>query len=184
MHLHFIRKIIGFYAIATIGLMTSACGEPPLPEHPVRVAPKVSLRLPQTPDLNPPKVPDKYPDGAWSINGLLSADKKLVVHDALTIHGFVAQLHPCPPAEPVCKPAPFVQLTDRKDGLGRRLLVGGERDLDARHLVVGGEVSLTGHFVMSSQDGLYFAPDGMLLLSPLVALDPDAQAQPADAGSR
>lgn len=184
MQLYFIRKIMECQVLVATALAMTACSEPPPPPHPTRVAPKVNVRLPPTPDLNPPQVPNKYPDGAWSISGLLAADKKLVVHDELIVRGYVAQLHPCPPAEPVCKPAPFVQLTDRKDGLGRRLLVGGERDLEARHLTVGGEASLSGHFVMSSQDGLYFAPDGMLLLAPLVALDPDAQSPPADAGSR
>ena len=102
--------------------------------------------------------------------------------DTLQLRGTVASLHPCPLTEKVCRPAPYVELSDNKTGQGRRLLVAGERDLDARHFSVGTEVTVTGRFATASADGMYFAPDGLILLDPLTPpADADATAAKPDA---
>ena len=170
-------------------LVSAACQSPPQPaERPKRVATAGTANLPSTPNLNPPQAPDRYPDGAWSVRGLLSADKAKLATLApvshapasLQVRGTVATLHACPLTEKVCKPAPYLELSDNKTGQGRRLLVAGERDLDARHLSVGSEVTLAGHFATASADGMYFAPDGLILLDPLPTPDADATtAKPA-----
>ena len=171
--------------------MISACQSPPQTvERPKRVPTAGTATLPPTPNLNPPQAPERYPDGAWSVHGLLSADKaKLAAIDpvsqapaSLQLRGTVASLHPCPLTEKVCRPAPYVELSDNKTGQGRRLLVAGERDLDARHFSVGTEVTVTGRFATASADGMYFAPDGLILLDPLTPpADADATAAKPDA---
>ncbi len=173
--------------MSAAALLTTACQSPPPPvERPKRVPTAGNAVLPPTPNLNPPQAPERYPDGAWSVRGLLAADKTaLAAIDpasqmpvSLQLHGTVASLHACPLTEKVCRPAPYLELTDNKSGQGRRLLVAGERDLEARHFSVGTEVTVTGHFATASADGTYFAPDGLILLDPLPP-PPDADATSA-----
>ena len=182
------RVLLVMSALATV---TAACQSPPQQvERPKRVPTAGQANLPATPNLNPPQAPDRYPDGAWSVHGLLSADKAKLTAPAnpadpanpgpasLQVRGSIASLHPCALTEKVCRPAPYLELSDNKSGQGRRLLVGGERDLEARRLAVGTEVTLSGHFATSSADGTYFAPDGLILLDPLPP-PPDADAKTA-----
>lgn len=153
--------------IATLLLLAlPACKGQDVPEHPPRVPPPGHAELPPVPDLNPVQAPARYPDGAFSIRGLQTTDKATLPPE-VQVRGTVALLHPCPLTEKICKPAPFLYLTDAKTGQGKRLLVGGERDLDARGWKQGQEVTLTGRFAMGSEDGTWFAPQGMLLLAPL-----------------
>ncbi len=176
------------FVLSVAALLTSACQSPPQTvERPKRVPTPGTATLPPVPNLNPPQAPERYPDGAWSVRGLVAADKaKLAVLDPVTqaptslqLRGTVASLHPCPLTEKVCRPAPYLELSDNKTGQGRRLLVAGERDLDARHFSVGTEVTVTGHFATASADGTYFAPDGLLLLDPLPPpADADASSKP------
>ncbi len=144
-----------------------ACGVQAPPEHAKRTPKPGKADLPAVPELDPQRPPVKYPeDGAYSVSGLLTSDKKSVPEE-LWVRGYVASISVCPVTEKLCKPAPHLWLSDQADGLGRRLLVGGERDLEARHLLVGQRVSLKGRFGQSSADGVYFSPTGMLLLAPL-----------------
>jgi hypothetical protein len=154
--------------------LVPACKSEVAPEHPARIAPPGHAELPPVPDLDPFQPPDRYPDGALSVHGLQTAAKGTLPPE-VQVRGTVAVLHPCPLTEKICKPAPFLYLTDAKTGQGKRLLVGGERDLDARGWKQGQQVTLTGRFAMGSEDGTWFAPQGMLLLSPLPPpVDPNA----------
>jgi hypothetical protein len=163
--------------IACLGaVLLPACKSEVAIEHPARVVPPGHAELPAVPDLSPVQSPERYPDGAFSIRGLQAADKKTLAPE-VQLRGTVATLHPCPLVEKICKPAPFLYLTDAKTGQGKRLLVGGERDLEARGWKQGQEVTLTGQFAMGSEDGTWFAPQGMLLLSPLPP-PADANATP------
>ena len=161
-------------------LLAAACNAPAKSvERPKRVPTPGQANLPPTPALNPPQAPERYPDGAWSVRGLLTADRAALTKPdpattpggdpqpkILQIRGIVATLHPCPLTEKVCRPAPYLELSDNKSGQGRRLLVGGERDLESRHWTVGAEVTVAGRFATASPDGTYFAPDGLVLLEP------------------
>lgn len=153
--------------VATVPVGLASCGVQSAPEHAKRVPKPGKADLPATPDLDPPQPPVQYPeDRAYSVSGLLTVDKKTVAEE-IWVRGYVASISVCPLSEKLCKPAPHLWLSDQADGLGRRLLVGGERDLEARHLLVGQRVSLKGRFAQSSADGVYFSPTGMLLLTPL-----------------
>lgn len=171
-----LRRTAGVALTALLVATSASCGVQAAPEHAKRVPKPGKAELPATPDLDPPQPPVQYPeDRAYSVAGLLGADKKSLA-DELWVRGYVASLSVCPLSEKLCKPAPHLWLSDQADGLGRRLLVGGERDLEARHLLVGQRVSLKGRFAQSSPDGVYFSPTGMLLLTPL---EPPPQAAPA-----
>lgn len=157
--------VIALIATVPVGLVS--CGVQSAPEHAKREPKPGKADLPATPDLDPPQPPVQYPeDRAYSVSGLLTVDKKTVAEE-VWVRGYVASISVCPLSEKLCKPAPHLWLSDQADGLGRRLLVGGERDLEARHLLVGQRVSLKGRFAQSSADGVYFSPTGMLLLTPL-----------------
>jgi hypothetical protein len=156
--------------VVLVLLVATACNEPHVAEYPKRVPTPGQAKLPPTPDLEPPAVPERHPDGAWSVKGFLGA-KKDALAGAVQVRGTVAALYPCAPQETVCKPAPHLWLTDSRSGVGRRLLVGGERDIAARGWSVGQELTLAGAFATASPDGLYFAPSGMLLLSPVTPTD-------------
>ncbi|MBM4342191.1 MAG: hypothetical protein FJ100_02305 [Deltaproteobacteria bacterium] len=142
------------------------CGVPDPPAHAKRTPKPGKADLPGVPDLSPPLVPDKYPDGAWSVHGLLATDRK-TLPPSLQVRGYVAALNACPLTEQACKPAPHLYLSDEEKGTGRRLLVGGERDLDRRGWKVGQQIAAQGGFASASADGVYFAPAGLLLLEPL-----------------
>jgi hypothetical protein len=169
------KAIAGFTLVAAVAGSAASCGVQSAPEHAKREPKPGKAELPATPDLDPPQPPVQYPeDRAYSVSGLLTVDKKTLAEE-IWIRGYVASISVCPLSEKLCKPAPHLWLSDQADGLGRRLLVGGERDLEARHLLVGQRVSLKGRFAQSSADGVYFSPTGMLLLTPL---DPPPEIAP------
>ncbi len=155
-------------------LLMLACGVPDPPAHAKRTPKPGKAELPPVPDLSPPSVPDKYPEGAWSVRGVLTADRK-TLPQSIQVKGYVAALNACPLTEQACKPAPHLYLSDEAAGTGRRMLVGGERDLDRRGWKVGQQITAQGKFATSSADGVYFAPAGLLLLEPLA---PSADAVP------
>lgn len=162
-----------------LAIALASCQKPP-ENYPVRKAAPGTAQLPPRPDLNPPKPPDRYPDGAFSVAGLFAQDPQKLVTELL-VRGTIAALQVCPVSEKICRPAPYLHLTDAKNGQGKRLLVGGERDLGARGWKVGDEVTVTGTFATSSPDGIYFAPNGMVLLTPLPDSDATAGAAQPDA---
>lgn len=169
------RSVTHLLAIAGV-LVVSACQQSAAPEHPKRVPKEGNPQLPETPNLDPVQAPLTYPDNSYSVRGLLAADKKGLASE-VAVRGYVAAMTTCPPEEMACKPAPHLYLSDQADRLGRRILVGGERHLEARGLAIGQLVTVRGRFATSSDDGVYFAPGGLLLLTPL---EPPAPEAPAD----
>lgn len=159
------RRIVPFLSALALVAVTG-CGGKAAAAYPERKAKAGTATLPATPNLAPVEAPAQYPDGVWSVRGLLEADRA-TVKGVQKVRGTVAALVPCGIKEKSCKPAPYLQLTDASDGLGRRMLVGGERDLGARGFTIGTQVTVEGTFATSSPDGLYFAPRGLLLLAPL-----------------
>ena len=165
-------------ALVLMVVALGACHKAAEP-YPARRAAPGTAQLPPRPDLQPPKAPARYPDGAWSVSGLVAADPSTLTGE-LSVRGTIAAMQVCPLTEKICSPAPYAHLTDARNGQGKRLLVGGERDLAARNWKIGDEVTVSGAFATSSADGIYFAPKGMVLLSPLPVGDA-ASAAPAPA---
>lgn len=128
--------------------------------------------LPPTPDLDPPRPIAQYEDGAWSVAGVFESTTAGRAAESISVRGYVAAVRPCPDREKGCSPAPHIQLCDREDLQGRRLLAGGMFDVERDGITVGKQVTLKGRIRSNSPDGVYFAPGGVLLL--------DAPAEPAD----
>ena len=141
---------------------TFGCGDPQPTSYPERKKTPGTAVLPPVPDLYPKLAPVHYDDDTWSVHGVLETKGRLP-KDGVTVKGYVAALHTCPEATKRCNPAPFVQLTDRQNLQGRRLLVGGAIDPARDKLKIGALATLRGKFATRSADGLYFAPGGMLL---------------------
>lgn len=180
------RRVVAVVAVAVVAVAGVAvagvgCDGKRVAEYPARRAMAGKANLPPTPDLDPPRAPERFPDGAWSVRGVMAAAKSAPT-DELSVRATVAALYPCPVTESLCKPAPHLWLTDARNGVGKRLLVGGERDLERRGLAIGQEVTLRGKFATSSADGLYFAPQGLLLLTPLDPADGTGGNAGPDAG--
>ena len=133
--------------------------------YPARQPTAGKAKLPSTPDLDPKPPRIKHEDGAWTVHGIVHADPK-AREGELRVRGYVAALHTCADLAKGCKPAPYVQLTDGADRQGRRLLVGGAFEPARDGLKVGEVATVAGRYATASRDGLYFAPQGMLLFSP------------------
>ncbi len=145
----------------TLGL--AGCEGPGAAAYPKRVPTKGTAALPDTPDLNPKLAPAQYNDGAWSVRGILESGTAGRKGGPVKVRGFVAKVHTCPAEQKTCKPAPHLLLADRKSLQGRRLLVGGALPEDATD---GRKVTVEGRMMTASNDGLYFAPAGLLLIAP------------------
>lgn len=161
-----------------MSIATACHGGPDIPEHPPRTPTAGRATLPPTPPLDPPTLAPTHPDGAWTVRGLLRADRKKLT-GVQSVRGHVAAIQTCPLQAKRCQPAPHLYVTDNAEGTGQRLLVGGERDLQARGWRVGQLVTLQGEWTTASEDGVYFAPGGMLLLRPLdpsVPVGPDGSS--------
>ena len=133
--------------------------------YPPRERTSGKATLPTTPDLNPKPPLKRHKDGAWTVYGVVHADAK-AREGELSVRGYVAALHTCADLSKGCTPAPYLQLTDAADRQGRRLLVGGDFEPTRDGLKVGDLATVNGRYVTSTADGLYFAPQGMLLFSP------------------
>jgi hypothetical protein len=168
------RLAVGVLLATSLAVSAAGCDNGPrVAEYPPREPTPGKAELPAAPNLDPEVAPSQYPDSAWSVRGVLAADKKSLP-EWLSVRGYVASLAACPVTERVCKPAPHLYLSDSKEGLGKRLLVGGERDLSLRGWKVGDQITAEGKFVTASADGVYYAPAGLLLLRPMVVQDPTA----------
>lgn len=169
------QNVVKVAAFACIIWVSAGCHQAATVDHPPRVAKPGNPQLPESPDLDPVQAPPIHPDGAYSVRGLMAADRKSLPKE-VAVRGYIAAMTTCPPEQPACKPAPHMYLSDQADRLGRRVLVGGERHLEARGFAIGQLVTVRGHFATSSDDGVYFAPGGLLVLSPAEA--PAADATP------
>ncbi len=159
-------------ALLLTAVATQACGDGSRTEpYPARRVTPGKANLPPTPELQPKLPPDQWPDGAWSVHGLLEADRAKLPK-RVSVRGYVATLHICPAGQRSCNPAPYLHLTDDETLQGKRLLVGGDPALGMRGFAMAEPATIEGSLATSSSDGLYFAPQGLLLIAP--PIDPDA----------
>ncbi len=154
-------------AAATMALLpialvaASGCDGRGVADYAKRVPTPGTAALPDKPDLNPKQSPAQYEDGAWSVRGVLESGTAGRKGNVALVRGFVAKVRTCAAGAKVCKPAPHLLLTDRETLQGRRLLVGGDLPAEAGE---GKRITVSGTMMTSSDDGLYFAPGGLLLI--------------------
>lgn len=161
------RSVAGAVVALLAAATCSACdgGREPTP-YPPRKPTAGKAVLPPTPDLDPPHPIAQYEDGAWSVAGIFESSTAGRGAESVSVRGYVAAVRPCPERDKGCSPAPHIQLCDREDLQGRRLLAGGIFDVERDGIVVGKQVTLKGRVRSASPDGVYFAPGGVLLLDP------------------
>jgi hypothetical protein len=132
--------------------------------------PPVKVDLPPQPSWAASNIPEKYPDGKWSVRGLRKKIKANVDHD-VDIKGFLVDVYQCPPEQQkcpkgkVCKPCdqPHYFVGDTKDTKKERAMVVCNYPVKPKPPVlppVGTEVVVTGHFTREA--GGFAASDGLL----------------------
>ncbi len=159
------RRLAGtVLALCTVGALGGCDGGREPTPYPPRQPTAGKAVLPPTPDLDPPRPVAQYDDGAWSVAGIFESSTAGRGAESVQVRGYVAAVRPCPERDKGCSPAPHIQLCDREDLQGRRLLAGGIFDVERDGIVVGKQVTLKGRMRSASPDGVYFAPGGVLLL--------------------
>ncbi len=140
--------------------------------------------LPARPNLAVKNVAEKFPDGVWSVEGILRKAHDLANQD-LTVRGYVLQADLCKPDQP-CSLVPSVTLVDDLAAAKRRLVVvGSDHTQDLSTLMPRSLQTLNGKVAMWSPDGRMINMDGLLVLNPpapppaAVAPATDAKAAPA-----
>ena len=123
----------------------------------------VVVVLPPTPDLNPPEVVTKHPDGVFTVAGLV-ADRSNSLDQMIQVRGNVASPHTCE-GDKDCHPRPHFLLRDGKDGRNS-LLVAGWSNQTIKGLEEGQELTLDGRFGLVSPDGLFIRQTGLLMVDP------------------
>lgn len=115
---------------------------PPLPEPKLiepmgepkgESAAKIQVQLPPSPDFDESQVPDRHPDGSWSIAGIRAdLDTRVAEGDAgkeITIKAYVAKIYvppECPEGEacpPPKQPHVWIADDDREGGLKRAMML-------------------------------------------------------------
>ena len=158
---------------------------PEAPEDPS--LPPTRLNLPRPPRILKPRVPERYPDGSLSIDGLRRKAAQLARQD-VQVRGFVEEIYVCPWAEeeaalakarevarrrrkpapkpetehPPCK-EPHFFLTD-EPGARRKLLVVGYNPEELKEPEKGQQLVAGGKFAHTSVEG-FIASEGLLRLT-------------------
>lgn len=141
--------------------------------------PKEVASLPARPSVNAKAMAEKFPDGAFSVEGFLkhaheNSDKEV------TVRGYVLQADLCKPDVP-CSIVPSVTLVDDLNNARRRLVVvGTDRAQDLSALAAKSAQTLVGKVAMWSPDGRMINMDGILVLNP-PAPTPEEAAKAAEA---
>lgn len=136
--------------------------------------PKEQANLPAKPNLSAKAVAEKFPDGAFSVEGILKKAHDLA-NQEVTVRGYVLQADLCKADQP-CSVVPSITLVDDLNSPKRRLVVvGSDRFQDLAALAPKSTQTLVGKVAMWSPDGRLINMDGILILNP-PAPPPDAAA--------
>ena len=132
--------------------------------------------LPPPPNLTPTSAVVRYPDGAYSIDGILREAGKLV-GKKVRVKGYVRSVSMCDPeTEAACERAPHAFLVDDANRPEHALLVVGPRHSRLKELEEGRGEVLEGHVAQISPDGRFVRARGMLVLPELPPPPPPASA--------
>ena len=132
--------------------------------------PPIKVDLPPQPSWAASNIPEKYPDGKWSVRGLRKKLKANLNQD-VEVKGFIVDVYQCPPDQAkcpkgkVCKPCdqPHYYVGDAKDTKKERALVVCNYPVKPKPPVlpaVGTEVVVSGTFTREA--GGFAASDGLV----------------------
>jgi len=132
--------------------------------------PPIKVDLPPPPSWAQSTIPEKYPDGKWSVRGLRKKLKANLNQD-VEVKGFIVDVYQCPPEQAkcpkgkVCKPCdvPHFFVADTKETKKERGMVVCNYPVKPKPPVlppVGTEVIVSGTFVREA--GGFAASDGLV----------------------
>jgi len=132
--------------------------------------PPIKVDLPPQPSWAQSNIPEKYPDGKWSVRGLRKK-LKANLNQEVDVKGIIVDIYQCPPEQVkcpkgrVCKPCdqPHYFIGDSKDTKKERALVVCNYPVKPKPPVlpaVGTEVVVSGTFTREA--GGFAASDGLL----------------------
>jgi hypothetical protein len=132
--------------------------------------PPIKVDLPPQPAWNASNIPEKYPDGKWSVRGL-RRHMQQNLNKELEVKGVLVDIYQCPPEQAkcpkgkVCKPCdqPHYYVGDSKDTKKERALVVCNYPVKPKPPVlpaVGTEVVVGGTFTREA--GGFAASDGLM----------------------
>ena len=140
--------------------------------------------LPDPPDLEPTAEVIRYPDGAYSVDGLLREADKLSGEE-IRLKGFVREVNVCDvEQDATCTSPPHAYLVDDPNRPKRAMLVVGSLRSRLTQMKPGQGETLVGRMAQVSPDGRFVRARGMLVLPDLEAPPvPPAPPGGADAGA-
>ncbi len=173
-------------AVSLLGLGACQKGNTKKPEGGKAASTEASVRLPPPPNLQAAQGVTRYPDGSYSVEGLLQQGEA-VLRETITVKGFVVERRICNPDEPTCRQPPHALVADKTGDTKRTLLVVADSERRIQALEPGQPVVLEGMFEQVSPDGRFIRASGLLVLKPEPRVEPppppgpDAAAGPATA---
>lgn len=144
-----------------------------LPEQETRKtqAKKMSVTLPPRPNLKVQPLPDRHPDGVFTVEGFLRKAKEIYAaapeKRGASVRGYVQEVVRCPEGSELCPTVPHLVLVDNLASARARLTVVSdppEAVLDGfpRH----SEQTLQGEVALWSPDGRLVDLRGLLVIKP------------------
>lgn len=166
---------------------TGGCDKPA--EHQVSQRSTLQVSLPERPSLAPREIKARHGDGAWTVEGFLTADSHKAGEPA-KVRGRVVEVFTCPkppPAPPVeppdpkakpgdvpppppppkaphCPQPPHMYLADSVGATRYQLLVVGSEATEVGRVKKGDEVTVEGSFDVMTRDGAFIRQAGLLVL--------------------
>jgi hypothetical protein len=148
---------LGVIAIAAVGVFAQEL-------------PPIKVDLPPQPSWASSNIPEKYPDGKWSVRGLRK-QLKANLNQEVVVKGYVVDVYQCPPEQAkcpkgkVCKPCdqPHYFLGDAKETKRDRAMVVCNYPVKPKPPVippVGTEIAVKGMF--QKEAGGFASSDGLL----------------------
>jgi hypothetical protein len=158
--------VLGFITIAGVGALAQ------------QELPPIKVDLPPQPSWAASNIPEKYPDGKWSVRGL-RRKLKANLNQEVEVKGYIVDVYVCPPDQAkcpkgkVCKPCdvPHFFVADTKETKKERGMVVCNYPVKPKPPVmppVGTEVVVSGTFLREA--GGFAASDGLVDHKKLVSL--------------
>ena len=138
--------------------------------------PEEQAKLPPPPKLEPSTVVARYPDGSYSVDGLLGEAPRLI-GQTVRLKGFVREVNVCDAkVDSTCTAAPHAYLIDDPAKPKRAMLLVGTTLSVLPKLQPGKGEMVEGTVEQISPDGQFVRADGMLVL-------PDVEPPPPPPGA-
>jgi hypothetical protein len=148
----------------------SLLGGPALAGDEGQPMPKIKVDLPPSPEFKQSDVPEKHPDGTWSVHGLRRKLEKNLEQD-VEVKGYLVAAYVCPPERAnckkgqVCKPCdqPHFFVGDKKDTKKERSMLVANYPIKPKPPKlpeIGTELVVKGKF--KREAGGFAASDGLL----------------------